>query len=239
MATESAGCGAPSWLFSRKLSLACLMLATTLGVCANMKDNPLQPLDDAIHDIFYLHGSSDFAWFSRWVLSSPGHIQTGVAGGLIGIILLLKLGQRSSVVSFILPLLLTGVVSVSLKELVGRLRPDTSVGLENFAWPSGHSMLATVFWGLVCFFIIRIYADNNTGSGMLNRLAETKNATRMWISFIVFTGCGRLLGGVHWFTDVIGGIAIGILILQTALMMEQHLGIDADSSDSDSGNYQP
>jgi membrane-associated phospholipid phosphatase len=239
MATESAGCGAPSWLFSRKLSLACLMLATTLGVCANMKDNPLQPLDDAIHDIFYLHGSSDFAWFSRWVLSSPGHIQTGVAGGLIGIILLLKLGQRSSVVAFILPLLLTGVVSVSLKELVGRLRPDTSVGLENFAWPSGHSMLATVFWGLVCFFIIRIYADNNTGSGMLNRLAETKNATRMWISFIVFTGCGRLLGGVHWFTDVIGGIAIGILILQTALMMEQHLGIDADSSDSDSGNYQP
>lgn len=218
MATESAGCGAPSWLFSRKLSLSCLLLATTLGVCARMEDNPLQPLDDAIHDIFYLHGSSDFAWFSRWVLSSPGHFQTVVALGLIGTILLLRLGQRSSVVVFILPLLLTGVISVSLKALVSRMRPDTSVGLENFAWPSGHSMLATVFWGLVCFFIIRIYADNNTGSGMLNRLAETKNATRMWIAFIVFTGCGRLLGGVHWFTDVIGGIAIGILILQTALM---------------------
>ena len=218
MATESAGWGAPSWLFSRKLSLACLLLATTLGVCANMEDNPLQPLDDTIHDIFYLHDSSDFAWFSRWVLSSPGHFQTVFALGLIGTILLLRLGQRSSVVVFILPLLLTGVISVSLKALVSRMRPDTSVGLENFAWPSGHSMLATVFWGLVCFFIIRIYADNNTGSEKINRLAETKNATRMWISIVVLTGFGRLLAGVHWFTDVIGGIAIGILILQTALM---------------------
>ena len=218
MATESAGWGAPSWLFSRKLSLACLLLATTLGVCANMEDNPLQPLDDTIHDIFYLHDSSDFAWFSRWVLSSPGHFQTVFALGLIGTILLLRLGQRSSVVVFILPLLLTGVISVSLKALVSRMRPGTSVGLENFAWPSGHSMLATVFWGLVCFFIIRIYADNNTGSEKINRLAETKNATRMWISIVVLTGFGRLLAGVHWFTDVIGGIAIAILILQTALM---------------------
>ena len=218
MATESAGWGAPSWLFSRKLSLACLLLATTLGVCANMEDNPLQPIDDTIHDIFYLHGSSDFAWFSRWVISSPGHFQTAVAVGLIGTILLLRLEQRSSVVVFILPLLLTGVISVSLKALVSRMRPDTSGGLENFAWPRGHSMLATVLWGLVCFFMIRMYADNNTDSGIINRLAETKNATRMWIAFIVFTGCGRLLGGVHWFTDVIGGIAIGILILQTALM---------------------
>ena len=65
-----------------------------------MEDNPLQPLDDTIHDIFYLHGSSDFAWLSRWVLSSPGHYQTAVVLGLMGTIFFLKLGQRSSVVVF-------------------------------------------------------------------------------------------------------------------------------------------
>jgi membrane-associated phospholipid phosphatase len=61
---------------------------------------------------------------------------------------------------------------------------------------------------------------------MIIRMAETRNATRIWFAIVIFTGSARMLAGVHWFTDVIGGIAIGILILQAALKMEEHLGID-------------
>ncbi|MBT92612.1 MAG: hypothetical protein CMA61_02260 [Euryarchaeota archaeon] len=226
MEGENVQSGAPSWLLSRKFSLACLLLATSLGICATMEDNPLQPLDNLIYDFFFLHGSSDFARFSRLVLSTPGHFETAVLGGIIGTIILYRSSQRPSIFAFILPLMLTGVVSSSLKELVSRIRPHTSVGMGDYAWPSGHSMLATVLWGLICFIIIRNYATKSTGNSMIIRMAETRNATRIWFAIVIFTGSARMLAGVHWFTDVIGGIAIGILILQAALKMEEHLGID-------------
>jgi undecaprenyl-diphosphatase len=209
-----------AWLLSPRLTIACLIGATILGLLARMNENPLQPLDDAVRDLFYLHDSEQVAWFSRLFLSSPGDVMTGIGLGVLFTLLLLRSGHRASALAYVVALLLTWLASVSLKLMVGRPRPDFGIEMATLAWPSGHTMLATVLWGMLLFAVLPMLTKSG---GSLTNMLETRMATRIWLCIVVVTACARMLAGVHWISDVIGGAIIGILILQFALRLEQHL----------------
>ena len=191
-----------------KTNMTSLATALILGFFATLKDNPIQPLDNLFRDIFYFHDSTQVAWFGRSILSSPGHLETAIIGLLIGSIILIKKKRHSTALIFISSIISTGVISYSLKEFVGRARPESAIEMTSLAWPSGHTMLATVLWG----FLLLI--------GFKEQLNQ-KIAIKIWLTIVVITASGRMLGGVHWFTDVVGGFLIGFLIIQSALYFEE------------------
>jgi|TARA_B110000881_G_C18398072_1_gene424509 undecaprenyl-diphosphatase len=195
-------------LLSKKLTLVSLTLALTLGLFASLKSNPIQPLDNFLRDIFYSHNSTDFAWFSRWVLASFGHWQTGLLGLIIGIAILLKQKRFRSTIGFVYGLAMTLVASSVLKDFVGRDRPQMAGDMINLAWPSGHTMLATVLWGSLLLIVFKEQVNQ-------------KLAMKIWLIIVTITASGRMLAGVHWFTDVVGGFLIGVLILQSTLYFEE------------------
>ena len=46
-----------------------------------------------------------------------------------------------------------------------------------------------------------------------NKIAKFVNVLSLVV--VLITVIGRLLSGVHWFTDIIGGIFIGVALLMT------------------------
>lgn len=93
-----------------------------------------------------------------------------------------------------------------LKELISRERPPIDMRLtyvENFSFPSGHSLMSIVLYGLCIYFICK-YVKNkilkSVISGIFCILILTIGFTRIWL-------------GVHYPTDIIGGYSLGICFL--------------------------
>lgn len=92
-----------------------------------------------------------------------------------------------------------------LKYFFQRARPELWDRLvarpSSFSFPSGHATSALVVYGLVALLLARSYPKQG------------------WFFWLVAAGWTLLIGfsriylGVHWLTDVVGGFAIGIVLV--------------------------
>jgi undecaprenyl-diphosphatase len=87
-----------------------------------------------------------------------------------------------------------------LKATLGRARPnDVYTGVEQFSFPSGHAVLGIVVYGFLAFLVAR------------GKTARTQMlATLVAMLAIVMIAFSRLYLGVHWFSDVLAGLGLGL-----------------------------
>ena len=92
------------------------------------------------------------------------------------------------------------VLSNGIKELLDRARPtlNQTAHLLGPSFPSGHTATAAAFWAAVALLMGR-------GRGRRAHGALVGGA----IAIAVAVACSRVLLDVHWFSDVIGGLALG------------------------------
>jgi undecaprenyl-diphosphatase len=112
---------------------------------------------------------------------------------------------RTVGVAVILAMLSRPLLEFTLKAIVGRDRPDLERMVDGTgpSFPSGHVMAAVAVWGLLPL-VVSLYTSNR----------------RVWWSttvgsaaLIVSIGASRIYLGVHWFSDVIGGLIVGAFFL--------------------------
>jgi undecaprenyl-diphosphatase len=97
------------------------------------------------------------------------------------------------------------ILSSLMKELVHRSRPPASGWLSaasGWAFPSGHTTQAVVAWGLLCVLAC-------AGRSQATRTALTSAATVI----VLLVAASRFYLGVHWLTDVLAGMSLGVAVL--------------------------
>lgn len=108
-------------------------------------------------------------------------------------------------------LVLVVLLNQVLKFIVQRPRPEgfRLAVVSGFSFPSGHSMVAMAFFGLLAWFVWR-YERNH---GMRNLLVAA------FAVVILMIGISRVYLGVHYASDVIAGFCVSIawLALYTRL----------------------
>lgn len=104
-------------------------------------------------------------------------------------------------------------LTVGLKWIIGRDRPgiDDVIGTAetSFAFPSGHTLNATVFFGLVAGIV-------------MVRLRSARSRAWVggaWLMICAMVGASRIYLGFHWFTDVLGGFGIGVIVLSLSALV--------------------
>lgn len=97
------------------------------------------------------------------------------------------------------------LINVILKAIVQRPRPDGfRLAIESgFSFPSGHSMVAMGFFGLIVWLIIHSDKDRSTRL----RLAG------VFSFLILMIGVSRIYLGVHYASDVIAGFCVSLIWL--------------------------
>lgn len=117
-------------------------------------------------------------------------------------------------------LVLVVVINQVLKFIIQRPRPDgfRLATASGFSFPSGHSMAAMAFFGLLAWLVWKYEADRR-----LRRLYATGFAL-----VIVMIGVSRIYLGVHYASDVLGGFCLSMawLAVYTRVAVPLFVGED-------------
>ncbi len=146
--------------------------------------------------------AGDHPWAAaaaRWVTELGGMPVLLAVTGFGAAWLLVRREWRAA--ALLVSVSLTGRLLVSLmKDWTARVRPDAHghlVPVESLAFPSGHAANATLVW--LCLALL--LPTNERGRGLAIWAA-------VWLALAV--GLSRVMLGVHWPSDVIGGWAFGL-----------------------------
>ena len=99
-------------------------------------------------------------------------------------------------------LVLVFALNQALKFAIQRPRPDgfQLAAEQGFSFPSGHSMVAMAFFGLLAWMVWRYEPDRATRIGCVVAFG----------AIIVLVGVSRVYLGVHYASDVIAGFCVSL-----------------------------
>ena len=110
------------------------------------------------------------------------------------------------------------LINQVLKFIIQRPRPDgfRLATVSGFSFPSGHSMAAMAFFGLLAWLVWRYEKDRRQRALLVAAFALV----------IVMIGVSRIYLGVHYASDVIGGFCLSViwLALYTHIAVPLFLG---------------
>lgn len=188
---------------------------------------PLMELDASVDTELHRIGETD-PWFVdpalvfHW-LGNPKIVTPIIVFVVVGLLIRHHRGWAAIIASCAI---LGVIVSEAVKHLVARPRPDWAdpfVVETGGSFPSGHSMVGLYGWAM--FGVAALY------------LLPRKWAGRVGWPLIVFGflfAPSRLVLGVHWPSDVVGGWLFGstvaLLVCGTAILIARHRQPDPDTS---------
>jgi membrane-associated phospholipid phosphatase len=166
-------------------------------------------LDRPITDWAVSHRTPSWTGFFRAItnLGNPG---LAFVGGLV-LAVFAVVRSRWTALLVLLVTIARPVASTIAKTLVDRSRPPVLalVHTTNSSFPSGHVLAATVFWGTIPV-VMMVWG------------AARSFVVTAWVFAgvaVLLVAASRIYLGVHWFTDVLGGAALGALLLVPVLRM--------------------
>jgi membrane-associated phospholipid phosphatase len=166
-----------------------------------------------------IHTNSGFARFDRSVSLFGAHHATTLSTRVLrlytqlgGALVIVPLGmlvavietvrQRSIAIFTFLFLVVAGqfLVANIIKSIVRRVRPnfDQLTGFSGSSFPSGHAVAAAAC--LAAFALVIARRRSLRARAALSGLA---------VGLATGVACCRVMLGVHWLTDVLGGLALG------------------------------
>lgn len=189
--------------WSRPALGAVLVLFVALAVAAAVDGGSfLLPVDRPVEEFAVEHRTEWLDSTMRTITWFGGGATVLVLGALLAVAAgarRVALGVSIAALTIVRPLL-----SSSVKALVDRDRPELSPLLDPFgdSFPSGHVLGASVW--LVVPVVLSLYVDS----------APVRRATTVGaVVIIVLVGVSRIYLGVHWLSDVIGGMLLAVLML--------------------------
>jgi undecaprenyl-diphosphatase len=168
-------------------------------------------LDRALLLLAYAGDREDVAIGARWLTELGGYRVLLAVTALGAVWLLFRREWRASLL--LLGITLSGRALIDWQKIwTGRVRPEDQVHLvqvQSLSFPSGHAANATLVW--LCLALL------------VPRTARARTFAiwgAVWLSLAI--GLSRVVLGVHWPSDVIGGWAFGLFWTMLLLRLSGH-----------------
>ena len=157
------------------------------------------------------------------VITSIMSLRGAVFLGTIALVILLLQKKIRQALFLVIAMGAGYVIREIAKLLVHRARPEIGViSSTGFSFPSGHATMAILFFGLV------IYLFKDEFKSLI--------AKRIFIAMCVFVALlvsySRIYLAVHWLSDVLAGIALGVFVLFLGILVFAKFDNKAESMHS-------
>ena len=196
-----------------RLALACVLLT---GIWLAMLVGGRGQLDRAIYTAFYAGGRPSLILIAR-ILTALGEPTVLIAVSAMLGLWLWRAGRGRAGAAVLLVTLTGRGFTEMQKYWVARARPDLEphlVIVKTSSFPSGHAASSMIFYVTVAIAL-----------GLGTRWHRRATAGAILLSLLI--GASRVMLGVHWPSDVIGGWSFGLLwVLLTLKPAERLLRTD-------------
>lgn len=180
--------------------LLCILYGSTFAfIASNIDSTLISQFDDTVISVVQ-------GWEADWLtpimktFTFIGSTKVVILLVLIGFaILFFGLRNRLQAFFFLFVMAGTGLLNQSLKFAFQRARPDTNrlIDITGFSFPSGHTMLAFSLYAVSAYIVWRHI--------------QTATSKVVLVTFVIFMfgliGISRIYLGVHYPSDIVGGIA--------------------------------
>ena len=188
--------------------IAALVALTAIWLAMLLGGNG--PLDRRIYEALYVGGDPAFIDIAVFftVLGEP--VILIIASFGVALWLWMR-GHRHLPLAFLAIIMAGRALSVLQKHVIFRARPDLETHLvvvKTSSFPSGHSNSSMIFYVMLALILSRGTEWRRVAVG-----------AAIVLSLII--GLSRVMLGVHWPSDVIGGWAFGLLWLLLTLKLGQ------------------
>jgi membrane protein DedA with SNARE-associated domain/membrane-associated phospholipid phosphatase len=197
------------------LTLGLLISIAALWVFGGITEDvvnhdPLTRFDLMLLDWFHAHTSPTalriFVAVS-WLGSPLIMVSLAVAVSLV----LLVRGDRLMLSGWVAAFVGVAVLNAVLKGVIHRPRPVYATAFlhgTSFSFPSGHAMGSLVGYGMLTYLVVVLWVKRRSLQVALVIIAGI---------LILAIGLSRLYLGVHYFSDVVGGYAAGLVWLTVCI----------------------
>ncbi len=184
---------------SRRAMLVLVAVLVFIWLLFEIKTDDIMRMDAAAHSLVVMHIRA--AWLTPIMQSISDLAHPVVLVVMLLVIEVFAPGRRPGLCAAV-NLVLATLLNLLLKTLIQRPRPEgyRLVAESGFSFPSGHSMVAMAFYGLLIWMVWRYEKDS-----LVRRLGV--------IGFglvIVLVGLSRIYLGVHYASDVLAGFCASI-----------------------------
>ncbi|MBE7704490.1 MAG: phosphatase PAP2 family protein [Cyanobacteria bacterium SIG29] len=135
-----------------------------------------------------------------------GHGINWIISVLASILILLICKKFKATLFFIFTILSSQYIYSAIKLIIERPRPPfwiRLIDMHGYSFPSGHSTLSMITYGFLIYLVYK-HVNNSFARSILIFLLSL---------LIILVGFSRIVLGVHYPTDVIGGFTLGISII--------------------------
>lgn len=184
---------------SRRAMLVLVAVLVFTWLLFEIKTDDIMRMDAAAHSLVVMHIRA--AWLTPIMQSISDLAHPVVLVVMLLVIEVFAPGRRPGLCAAV-NLVLATLLNLLLKTLIQRPRPEgyRLVAESGFSFPSGHSMVAMAFYGLLIWMVWRYEKD-----ALVRRLGV--------IGFglvIALVGLSRIYLGVHYASDVLAGFCASI-----------------------------
>ena len=175
-----------------------------------LMQDPLTRFDVMVLESLHRHATPSGVAFFRMISRLGGPV-TMIALAVAGAVLLARRREWIVLAGWVAAFAGGTILDQWLKLVIQRPRPSYAATLmthPTWSFPSGHAMGALVGYGMLAYVVLTFW--NPSRRTQVAIVAATALV-------IVAIGLSRLYLGVHYFSDVIGGYAAGVLWLSACI----------------------
>lgn len=167
--------------------------------------DPIVQLDQQVTIWFHQHAAPAVTEVAR-TISFFGSVGWVIAASLIVALFFVRRRDWHRVSLFALTMVGGSALNLLMKHFFHRERPvleNPLVTLSSYGFPSGHTMGATLLYGLIALLML---------SGVRSRTLRMASVAAA-CTLILLIGLTRIYLGAHFLSDVLGALAAGLLWL--------------------------
>lgn len=170
-----------------------------------------QPVDDAWNTVMVDAELSWLVWVAE-VFAFVGAFPVPLFVLVFGALVLWSREQRWMASTWIVIMAIAQILSIGIKELVGRARPLNALAYEPSAsFPSGHSLVSGAAMAIGLALAAGVVWPH-------------RHRIFLWIAggYTILMAMSRTYLRVHWLSDVVGGVLLGTAVALVVCSVASH-----------------